>query len=274
MPVVNTQSTQSTNPTQAALVQRDPNRAVQQGAAVGNCKSTDSTPAPTPSLRRAFCFDLAKKDAQIVPQPPPSNTGWSPRPRDPVLIELGEIEIGSHLELISLTDQPDATFESDCVRRLDFTGYDVGNRIGTVVLGPEEMANAGFQPGERVVVRQVDKNGNASDAIFIHLDPNGWANQQVRQSDDAGNQVTLRGAKLIEKNVTLQSFSYTKEEVDVANELRNGTETRNFIYRVLRRTSFNLEECKQLVVRTDIPAKAKETLDKLLANNNAMFGAR
>ena len=235
--------TQGTNPAQATLVQRDPNRAVQQGAAIDCCKSSDTTPAPTPALRRSMCFDLGKSDAQIVPQPPPSNTGWSQRPRDPVLIELGNIEIGAHLEFISLTDNPEATFESDCVRRLDFTGYDVGNRIGTVVLNPEEMETKGFQPGERIVVRQVDKNGNASDGIFAHLDPNGWASQQVRQSDDAGNQVTLRGAniafgdgmtglsgatgamrtvigtavrdvegpKLLDKSISLKTFVYTQE---------------------------------------------------------------
>lgn len=294
--------TQSTNPTQAALIQRDPNRVVQQGTAVECCKSTDATPAPTPALRRAMCFDLGKADAQIIPQPPPSNTGWSQRPRDPVLIELSNIEIGSHLEFISLSDNPEATFESNCVRRLDFTGYDVGNRIGTVVLNPAEMATQGFQPGERVVVRQVDKNGNASDGIFIHLDPNGWASQQVRQSDDAGNQVTLRGAniafndgmsglagatgavrnvigtavrdvdgpKLIDKNVTLHTTQYSQEEFDVAAQLASG-ETRNFVYRCLSRTSFNVAEAKSMLARADITPKAKETLDKLLANNNAIF---
>lgn len=295
-------STQGTNPVQAALVQRDPNRVVQQGTAVESCKSTDATPAPTPGLRRALCFDLGKSDAQIVPQPPPSNTGWSQRPRDPVLIELSNIEIGAHLEFISLSDDPEATFEANCVRRLDLTGYDVGSRIGTLVLNPDEMATKGFQPGERIVVRQVDKNGNASDGIFIHLDPNGWASQQVRQSDDAGAQVTLRGGniafgdgmmgiagatgamrsvigtavrdvegpKLLDKNVSLKTFAYTQEEIDVATQLARG-ETRNFVYRCLSRTHFSAAEAKTMLARTDITPKAKETLDKLLANNNAIF---
>ncbi len=295
-------ATQGTSPTQAALVQRDPSRAVQQGAAVECCKSTDATPAPTPGLRRAMCFDLGKADAQIVPQPPPANTGWSQRPRDPVLLELSNVEIGAHLEFISLSDDPEATFESNCVRRLDFTGYDVGNRIGTLVLNPAEMATQGFQPGERIVVRQVDKNGNASDGIFVHLDPNGWASQQVRQSDDAGNQVTLRGAsiafsdgmtglagatgavrtvigtavrdtegpKLLDKNLSLQTFTYSKDEVDVAEQLGRG-ETRNWVYRVLGRTHFNLAEARSMLARADITPKAKETLDKLLANNAAIF---
>lgn len=299
MPVT---STQRQNPAQATLVQRDPTRAVEQGAAVDKCKSTDATPAPTPSLHRAFCFDLAKDGAQLVPQPPPSNTTWSQRPRDPVLIELGNIELGAHLEFISLTDHPDATFESSCVRRLDFTGYDVSGRRGTVVLSPEEMETKGFQPGERIVIRQVDKNGNSSDGIFVHLDPNAWATQQVRQADDNGNQVTLRGAqisfndgmtglpgatgaqrqvigtavrdvdgpKLIEKNVTLKTITYSKEEIEVARELAQGT-TRDWIYAALRRTHFTLEEAKTLVTRSDIHPKAKETLDKLLANNAAMF---
>ncbi|MBI1945741.1 MAG: hypothetical protein HYS27_08595 [Deltaproteobacteria bacterium] len=295
-------STQATNPMQATLVQRDPNRTVQQGSAVEGCKSTDATPAPTPGLRRAMCFDLGKSDAQIVPQPPPSNTGWSQRPRDPVLLELSNIEIGSHLEFISLSDNPEATFESDCVRRLDLTGYDVGNRIGTVVLNPAEMETKGFQPGERIVVRQVDKNGNASDGIFIHLDPNGWASQQVRQSDDAGNQVTLRGAniaftdgmtglsgasgavrnvigtavrdvdgpKLLDKNLSLKTFQYSQDEYAVAEQLGRG-ETRNWVYSILRRTQFSLAEAKTLLARADITPKAKETLDKLLANNAAIF---
>lgn len=295
-------ATQNQSSLQAALVQRDPKRPVQQGCEVDNCKSADATPAPTPGLRRAFCFDLAKAGAQIVPQPPPSSTTWSQRPRDPVLIELNNIELGAHLEFISLTDHPDATFESSCVRRLDFTGYDVGARVGTVVLNPEEMETKGFQPGERIVIRQVDKSGNTSDGIFVHLDPNGWANQQVRQTDDNNNQVTLRGAqisftdgmtglhgatgamrqvigtavrdvdgpKLIEKNVSLKTITYSKEEIEVAAQLRNG-EARNWIMSVLRRPSFTLTEAKTMLARTDITPKAKDTLEKLLANNATMF---
>lgn len=299
MPVT---QTQSTNPTQAAIIQRAAGHVAQQGAAVDGCRSTDATPAPTPSLRRALCFDLGRADAQIVPQPPPSNTGWSQRPRDPVLLELGNIEIGSHLEFISLSDDPEATFESNCVRRLDFTGYDVGNRIGTVVLNPAEMATQGFQPGERIVVRQVDKNGNASDGIFIHLDPTGWASQQVRQSDDAGNQVTLRGntisfndgmtglpgasgavrsvigtavrdvdgPKLVDKNISLKTFAYTQEDVDIARDLASGP-TRQFVYRCLSRTHFSAAEAKTMLARSDITPQAKTTLEKLLANNQAIF---
>lgn len=293
---------QSTNPTQAALIQRAPGHVAQQGAEVDCCRSTDATPAPTPQLRRAMCFDLGRADAQIIPQPPPSNTTWSQRPRDPVLIELGNIELGAHLEFISLSDDPAATFEANCVRRLDFTGYDVGNRIGTVVLDPKEMATNGFQPGERIVIRQVDKNGVASDGIFVHLDPNGWAGQQVRQSDDAGNQVTLRGAnigftdgmtglpgatgavrsligtavrdvdgpKLIDKNVTLKSFFYTQEELDVAQDLASGP-TRQFVYRCLSRTHFSAAEAKTMLARPDITPQAKTTLEKLLDKNQAIF---
>lgn len=289
-------------PNHDQLVTKPTTQQPTQGCTVDSCRSNDVTKPPTPQLLRAICFDIAKPDAQIVPTPPPANN-WSTRPRDPVLMELGNIEIGSKIQFISLTDKPDASFDdAKDVRELDFTGYDVGARRGTVVLNENEMRDKNFQPGERIVLRTVDKNGNHSDGIFVHLDPNGWARNTIRQNNDAGQPVDLQGANLrfadgmmgiqgatgkmkeilgvtvrdqdapllIEKNVKLATFKYSNDEMKVAADLAGGA-SRNWIYSIMRRTEFTIDEAKQMMVRSDVPPETKAMFDKLLANDSAMF---
>lgn len=169
---------------------------VQQGKPVENCKSDDVTPAPTPVLRRAIAFDIAKDGSTVVPTPPPAS---NPRPArlDPVLIELGSIELNAKLQFISLSDDPAATFDSGKVYELPITGYDENGRIATVALNADMMKEKGIEPGERLVLRQVDSNGNASDGIFVHLDPGrSWANQQINQPLGDGRTESVRGASL------------------------------------------------------------------------------
>lgn len=233
-----------------------------QGKVVDTCKSEDTTPAPTPQLRRAIAFDIAKDGSTVVPNPPPPSNPPIPR-RDPVLIELGNIELNAKLQFISLSDDPAATFDSGKVYELPITGYDENNRIATITLNADMMKEKGIDPGERLVLRQLDSNGNASDGIFVHLDPRGWANQQINQPDGHGGQQTVRGAqiqyqvglhgveganqlgadpakiaqtrtllgvevrdtsapRIVEKNVKVLTTEWTKQEKEIASHLVNG----------------------------------------------------
>ncbi|MBI5511741.1 MAG: hypothetical protein HY903_23545 [Deltaproteobacteria bacterium] len=275
---------------------------MQQGQCVDGCQSSDKTPAPTPRLVRAICFDPAKADAKLIPNPPPAPV-VSPRPRDPVLIVLDNIEVGAHFEFISLTDKPDADFGTKGdVRRLDMVGYDVGNRRATIVLDPKQMADKGFQPGERLVLRQVDRKGNASDGIYVYLDPSGWANQRVMQSNDQGQQVVLSGAPLdilvgvtgpngapssaatqqllgiavqdkdapqvAKSNVKVLTMKWSAEDRAVADALCANVA---IFKSKLGRDSFNLEEAKKLAEDQTIPEPLRNAFAKLAASDGALF---
>lgn len=179
------------------LVQQKGDKQPAQGDVSLDHKSDDATPAPTPQLLRAIAFDVARDGSTVIPDPPPPPTPQAPPARrDPVLLELGAIELNAKIQFISLSDDPSATFDAGDVYELPITGYDEDNRTATVALNADMMKDKGLQPGERLVVRQVDANGNASDGIHVFLDPRGWASQNISQPDEAGTPQTVRGASL------------------------------------------------------------------------------
>lgn len=159
---------------------------------VSDKKPGDSTSPPTPQLHRAWAFELAADGSTLAPPPPPAGQPG----RDPLVIELGQIEVGTRIELISLSDNPAAEFCEKCkgeIFELPLTGYDVGNRRATIALNEDQMKEKGIAPGERFLLRQVDKDGNASEAIHVHLDPNGWANQTINEPVQGGGTQQVRG---------------------------------------------------------------------------------
>jgi hypothetical protein len=159
---------------------------------VSDKKPGDSTSPPTPQLHRAWAFELAADGSTLSPPPPPAGQPG----RDPLVIELGQIEVGTRIELISLSDNPAAEFCEKCkgeIFELPLTGYDVGNRRATIALNEDQMKEKGIAPGERFLLRQVDKDGNASEAIHVHLDPNGWANQTINEPVQGGGTQQVRG---------------------------------------------------------------------------------
>src|SRR4051812_36746545 len=73
-------------------------------------RTTDKNAPQDPQIVRAFCFDhITDPSTHVVPTPPPPAPKPPPR-RDPFLLELGNIELGSKVQLISLSDDPDASF--------------------------------------------------------------------------------------------------------------------------------------------------------------------
>lgn len=160
-------------------------------------KSKDTNPPQNPTVHRAFCFDhITDPTTHVVPTPPPPVPNPPPR-RDPFLMELGNIELGSKIQIISLSDNPAANFKDGAVFELEFTGYDANARRGTVLLSAAEMEKKQISPGERLVIRVVDDNGNASDGVFVHVDPSKWAGGgQINTKDDTGAAVRLQGAPI------------------------------------------------------------------------------
>ena len=159
----------------------------------GDKKSGDVTSPQKPQVLRAWAFELAADGTTVAP--PPANA----HRRDPVVIELGQIEVGTRIEVISLSDNPQAEFSELCkgeVFELPLTGYDVGNRRGSVALNAEQMKEKGIVAGERLMLRQVDKDGNASEAVHVFLDPNGWANQTLNEPVQGGGTQQVRGRQI------------------------------------------------------------------------------
>ena len=155
-------------------------------------KSGDVTSPATPQLRRAWAFEMTADGSALAPPPPPRGQPG----RDPLVIELGNIEVGTRIELISLSDNPKAEFDATCAKEifeLPLTGYDVNGRIATIALNEDQMKEKGIGAGERFMLRQVDKDGNASEAIHVHLDPQGWATAQIREPTSDGGVQNVRG---------------------------------------------------------------------------------
>jgi len=158
-------------------------------------KVGDVTSPPTPSLARAWAFELAADGSVLAPPPPPAGQPG----RDPLVIELGNIEVGTRIELLSLSDNPKAEFDAkhkDEIFELPLTGYDVAGRKATIALNEDQMKEKGIGAGERFMLRQVDKDGNASEAIHVHLDPQGWANQAINEPVQGGGTQRVNGRQI------------------------------------------------------------------------------
>lgn len=155
----------------------------------------DVTTPPAPQVLRAWAFELAADGSQLAPPPPPAGQPG----RDPLVIELGNIEVGTRVEVISLSDNPAAEFDAGCkgeIFELPLTGYDVANRRATIALNDDQMKEKGIVAGERLLLRQVDKDGNASAAVHVHLDPGGWANQRINEPVQGGGSQQVNGRQI------------------------------------------------------------------------------
>jgi hypothetical protein len=166
---------------------------------VSDKKAGDVTSPPKPQVLRAWAFELAADGTSVVPPPPPPQPGVPPVRRDPLVIELGNMEIGVRVELISLSDNPAAKFDATHkaeIFELPMTGYDVAGRTATIALNEEQMKEKNIVAGERFMLRQVDKDGNASEPVFVHLDPSGWATSQLDEPLQDGTTQRVSGAHI------------------------------------------------------------------------------
>lgn len=139
----------------------------------------------------AWAFERAADGTTAVP-PPPRNTPG----RDPVFLALKNFEPGCRLEVISLSDNPAAEFNDHCkneIFQLPVTGFNAAGDEAHVALSAEAMKEKGIVPGERLLIRQVDENGNAGPETHVFLDPQGWANQQFDEPVEGGGTQRISG---------------------------------------------------------------------------------
>lgn len=240
---------------------------IAQVKCVSDKKSGDVTSPPTPTVQRAWAFELAADGTTLVPPPPPPQPGVAPVRRDPLVIELGNIEIGVRIELISLSDNPAAKFDADHkgeIFELPMTGYDVGGRTATIALNEEQMKDKNIVAGERFMLRQVDKDGNASEPVFVHLDPSGWATNRYNEPLQGGGTQPVMGNQ-IQINTGLTGLQGNPNPGKLEQVLGKST---------VDSTKPKLLEQNVSVVRSQLGQKDFEAGQALARLSSAIFGSK
>jgi hypothetical protein len=166
-------------------------------ATVRESKRGDVTTPPKLVIERAAAFELMAKDSTIVP-PPPNPAPPRQAGRDPIYLALGSYELGARIEVVSLSDNPAADFNESCkneIFELPLTGRDVAGRRAIVAMSAEQMKEKGLVPGETLMIRQVDADGNASEPVHLYLDPTGWATASYNEPIADGSTQVVRGTE-------------------------------------------------------------------------------
>ncbi|MBX7096888.1 MAG: hypothetical protein K1X89_04165 [Myxococcaceae bacterium] len=157
---------------------------VQGPGQVSGVTSRDISPPPTPQVQVSIAFERAAKDATFRPNPPPITQ--RPGGRDPVYLELSNVEVGTTIQLLNLSANPGASWnDAKAVVELPLTGRDIANRQASAFLNAEQMDKLGLQPGHMIQLRAVDtaNPANVSPAVTTELMPNEWVNGQVSEKN-------------------------------------------------------------------------------------------
>lgn len=202
------------------------------------CGPQDVTPPATPKILRSMAFDRAAADASISTRS--SNaSGRSSGTRDPLYIELGNVELGTRIELINLSANPAANFDKNNTITLELTGRDVTNRVGAVYVTQEQMEKLGLQPGDMYMLRAVDRAGNASEAVQGELQPNEWTTGEVIEG---GRLTGIRGRSLsaldgegVRKNLVAKAVNDTRPPLLLEDRVTLETNSDNIVQMVFDR---------------------------------------
>jgi hypothetical protein len=180
----------------------------------------DTTPPPTPTITMCIAFDKAKAGSSV--RTDNQTNGVSVAPRDPFYMELGNVEVGTRLEIVNLSAKAHASFKGGDKVSLELTGRDVQNRQGAVYLNQEQMEKIGIKPGDILSIRAVDEAGNASAAVNAEIRGNEWANGHVvedgRWSGTRGAEFSMLDGEAVRKNVVAKAVNDTRPPV--INEAR------------------------------------------------------
>lgn len=206
---------------------------IQAPVCTDTCPPSDVTAPPTPQVQRALTFERAANDATFRPNPPPSSPGRTVPPRDPAYIELANVEVGTKLQIINLSGKPNAAWgNKDDVIELPLTGRDVQNRQAGVYLSQEQLEQLKLQPGDVLQLRAVDAAGNASAPTTLELEPDDWANGQVREkSGDTfvttpGTQFSALDGEGVRKPLIVKTVADTRPPEIVTDRLALVTDDR------------------------------------------------
>jgi hypothetical protein len=160
-------------------------------------KTNDTSWPPKLTVELSMAFEKMANNATPVPPTPPTPTPQ--RGRDPVYLVLGNYEVGTRVEVVSLSDHPDADFSAkskDKIFELPLTGRDVTGRRASIALDEEQMKEKGIVPGETLLIRQVDEAGNASEPTLVYLDPSNWAQQAFNEPLATGGTQQVMGRRI------------------------------------------------------------------------------
>lgn len=252
-------------------------------------KNCDTTPPPTPEVRRAIAFEHGSERARVVDG---NNAGRAPRaPRDPVLIELGNVEMDVTVEVINKSKNPKATFDANALQ-LTLTGADPHQRRASVYLTVEQMNQLDIKPGDILDLRVKDAAGNASVPVRIEVEPDDWANRTVRDVENnawvnrRGAQITgaLDGVEtyknfiakavaddrppvLLMDDVQLTTHQFNEKERDVARAFIDNIEP---LKQKLGKDWFVREELDTLISDEALP-EALRTAAKRLKDTEGLF---
>lgn len=197
---------------------------IQGSGPVNNSCLKDTTAPPTPQVSRAIAFERAADGAQFFASQPPSNRTTTYN-RDPIYIEMNNVEVGTTLQFVNLSKNPEGKF-SDSAVSLELTGRDVRNRQGAVFLTAEQMQALDLQPGDMIQLRAVDEQGNASGSTTVELQPNEWRNGIVRETpnssagDTPGAQFSMLDGEGVRKNVTAKIVNDSRPPMVLEKNIR------------------------------------------------------
>lgn len=185
----------------------------------------DSTPPPTPRISQSMAFVRASDDAVVTTSP-------QNRPTDPIYMELDNVEVGTKIEIINLSKNPQAEFDS-CAIGLDLTGRDVEDRKASIFLNNEQMQELDLQPGDMYQLRAVDQSGNASAAVMGEFEPDDWANSDVTETFSDGSRLIGRGASMsmldgetLRKDVTARAVRDSRPPMILEDQIQFETNSR------------------------------------------------
>jgi len=193
--------------------------------AMDNCRSGDLEPAPTPQIAISWAFDRSVDGATFQPNAQPNNRP-NPGPRDPVYVELRNVEIGTTFQIINLSKNPGASFDDKAdVVKLDPTGRDVQNRSASIYLTADQMSAMGIQPGDVYQLRAIDPTGNPSLPVTGEFEPDDWVAGRVTENIGGANTIS-RGGQLnaldgeaVRKNLIVKAVNDTREPQVLENKL-------------------------------------------------------
>lgn len=190
------------------------------------CESSDLEPAPTPRVRTSMAFERAEDGATFVPNSPPASRP-APARFDPVYIEVDNVELGSHFEIINLSAKPDAQFDrKNDVVKLELTGRDIQNRRASVYLTHDQMEQFGIKPGDVFQLRAVDHNGNPSLPVTAEFEPDDWRTGRIQERDADGRATLTPGMQLnaldgenVRKNLLIKTVNDSRPPLLIEEKL-------------------------------------------------------
>jgi hypothetical protein len=251
-------------------------------------KIRDNAKPPTPQVQVSIAFERAEPDATFTrDQPPPARTFVSPRV-DPAYVQFANVEAGTKIQMLNLSEKPNASWNNPAdVVEIPLTGRDVANRQASAYLKHEDMERLALKAGHMVQFRAVDEAGNASDIVTSQVQGSGWQNGKVREREgdqfvenqgaqftmldgDQGRQIPVTvktvidttAPKMVKDNITIKTDErFQPRDQQLANELNS--QFGNLSRLAGNKTSFNVEDIKQLAQQTSLPESTRRFLGEL-----------